>query len=80
MTLRPKLSGKLLSTPTKDVSDVLHLATLCHTFEVLSETVQKPSTGHGVMEANIGKQDALQQAYVGRECRTKDNARSDLRW
>lgn len=65
MTLRPKLSGRLLSMPIQwqvSLKGVLSVGTGL-AFEVLSEAIQKTATRNSVMEPNVCKEDTLEKSY-----------------
>ena len=61
MMLRPKLSLKLLSMPTT-IFSICTQGNHAHlTLKVLSETVEKSTAVDGVVEADVGKQNAFEK-------------------
>ncbi len=65
MTLRPKLSGRLLSMPVQSCVSTRNAAIVGTdlAFKILSKAVQKPAARNSVVEPNVCKEDALEQSY-----------------
>ena len=64
ITLRPKLSGRLLSMPVQlcQSTDAVSVGTGL-AFKILPEAVQKPATGNSIVEPNVCEEDTLKKPY-----------------